>query len=107
MKTTRLSTTTSISPTNVEWYVWDVGECIKNALRRTGEILKYARDDDGRDFYLAPLSWYVTTGRASCDFLRLLVNAKPFMVARILMKGGSYEEALERLKGYLGLEVEI
>ena len=52
--------------------------------------------------YAAPLNWYCLTGRADSVFLRLLLSAKPFMVARKLQEGGSYAEAIDRLKAYLG-----
>lgn len=53
---------------------------------------------------LAPLSWYINTGRASREFASALINAKPFMVARRLHKGGSYDEALERVMECIGYE---
>lgn len=48
------------------------------------------------------LYWYVNTGRASVDFLGLLINAKPFIIARILHKSSTEAEAIENLKRYLG-----
>jgi len=47
---------------------------------------------------MSPLNWYVGTGRASVPFLRWLTEAKPFVIARLLMKGGSDEEIINRLK---------
>ena len=57
---------------------------------------KYGTDAAQSD--MAPLRWYVETGRASVDFIRKLMIAKPFMVARKLHEGGSYDEALDRVK---------
>ena len=37
------------------------------------------------------------TGRASTEFLRLLMNTRPVLVARDLHKGGSYEEVINRI----------
>ena len=48
-----------------------------------------------------PLRWYIFSGRASLEFIRLVLNAKPFMIARKLHTGGSYEETIEHLKKYL------
>ena len=49
-----------------------------------------------------PLRWYILTGRASAEFLLRLKQVKPFMVARKLHEGGSYDEAISRIKSYLG-----
>ena len=81
----------SISYVSVDECLWQI------KFRLMG---KYGCDQADTD--IAPLSWYVGTGRATCDFLRLLVSAKPFMVARKLHEGGTYSEALERVKQYLG-----
>ena len=53
-----------------------------------------------REFY--PLEWYVNTGRASVEFLNKLFDAKPFMIGRILHKGGSVDETISRIKAYIG-----
>ena len=53
---------------------------------------------------IAPLNWYIDTGRASVPFLRALINSKPFMIARRLHAGGSDEEVLDRIKTYIGIE---
>ena len=50
----------------------------------------------------APLEWYISTGRASADFLRWFVSAKAFVIGRLLAKGGSYDEAVARLKAKAG-----
>lgn len=62
-------------------------------------IKHYGVDQASRD--MAPLVWYVKTGRASCDYLHALLSAKPFVIARALHKGGSYEEALARVSSKL------
>lgn len=46
---------------------------------------------------MQPLVWYINTGRASTEFLRLLMNTRPVLVARDLHKGGSYEEVINRI----------
>ena len=60
---------------------------------------KYGWPQSETDVY--PLSWYVSTGRASTEFLRSLLEAKPYMIARKLHEGGSVQEAVERVKQYL------
>lgn len=52
--------------------------------------------------YMEPLHYYISTGRASVEFIRKLMQAKPFMVARKLAKGGSTDEALKRVQSYIG-----
>lgn len=53
---------------------------------------------------LYPLTWYISTGRASRDFLGKLIEAKPYMIGRKLHQGGSYEEAIDRVCDYIGYE---
>lgn len=53
---------------------------------------------------IAPLKWYINTGRASLSFLKKLIVAKPFMVARKLHAGGSDEEIIRRIRKYIGEE---
>ena len=52
---------------------------------------------DAAERYMMPLKWYINTGRASCDFLQCLYNARPVLIARDLAKGGSDEEAINRI----------
>lgn len=53
---------------------------------------------------LEPLEWYVKTGRASCDFMRKLSAKKPYCIFRVMHKtGGSYEDAIQAVKQYLGI----
>lgn len=49
----------------------------------------------------APLNHYVYSGRASAYFLRHLLAAKPYMIARKLHEGGSDDEIIMRVKNYL------
>ena len=60
---------------------------------------KYGCDVAAGEMY--PLLWYVNTGRASTEFLKRLINAKPFMIARILHRGGADAEIINRIKNYL------
>lgn len=61
----------------------------------------YGCDAGAREF--SPLMWYVETGRASLEFLNRLWEAKQFMVARRLHKGGTDEEAIRRVKKLLNV----
>ena len=49
--------------------------------------------------YIAPLNWYVATGRASTEFLKSLVSAKTFVVGRVLVNTyGNYDETIQALR---------
>lgn len=56
---------------------------------------------DAGDALIYPLVWYIRTGRASVMFLELLAQKSPVRVANNLLKGGSVEEAINRLKKYI------
>ena len=62
-------------------------------------INKYGVDAASRN--IQDLEWYVNTGRASTVFLKKLFEAKIFVVARILHRGGSTEDVIKRLKAKL------
>ena len=55
--------------------------------------------------YIAPLNWYVATGRASTEFLKSLVSAKTFVVGRVLVNTyGNYDETIQALRRKFGIE---
>lgn len=83
---------THISWTLIDQQLWAVK---KYLMPRVG-VDQAAQD-------VAPLNWYIGTGRASVDFLRAFVQAKPYMIGRKLHQGGSYDEAIRRVKKYLGI----
>ena len=76
--------------TSIECALWNVEKDL---------LWKYGTQQAKQD--MAPLEWYISTGRASVDFIRHLIYAKPFMVARKLHNGGSYDEVIERVKQYI------
>ena len=60
---------------------------------------KYGVDSAYR--MIAPLSWYCNTARASIGFLNALVEAKTFVVGRILARDNgmeNYEITIDRIK---------
>ena len=81
----------SISYEVVDRVVWEIQRHL---------MWQYGTDQAVVD--ISPLTWYINTGRASTDFLRALVQAKPFMIARRLHKGGSHDEVIARIKKFLG-----
>lgn len=62
-------------------------------------------DEAERTVY--PLRWYVNTGRASVPFLKALLSAKTYMVARKLSVGGSVDECIARVRKHLVIESEV
>lgn len=81
---------TSISPVTTDNALW----AIERSL-----MLKYGTLQAQKD--VDPLRWYILTGRCSISFLRAVINAKPYMIARRLHEGGSTEEAIDRVRQYL------
>lgn len=73
-------------------YIW---QCRQYLMKR------YSVDESARD--VAPLSWYIATGRAYSDWLRALMCARPYMIARILhrMSGGDYSEIIAAVTAYI------
>lgn len=77
----------TISSDGIDSYIWDVQRVTMKSL---------SVDDSYRA--LSPLRYYINTGRASCDFLRKLLQTSPARIARILVSGGSDDEILKRIQ---------
>lgn len=73
-------------------YIWKVESYL---MRKYGASEAYR--------LLDPLQWYINTGRASVTFLHLLYDVKPYCIGRILAKGGSHDEIIQRIRKRLGL----
>lgn len=56
---------------------------------------------DEADRAVYPLRWWIYTDRASVTFLKALLSAKTFMIARKLAKGGSVDDCVNRIREYL------
>ena len=81
----------NVNATTIDNRLWAIQLCLMN---------KYGVDTAQHD--MDPLKRYIGTGRASVTFIASLLDAKPFMIARILHKGGSYDDVLKRIKKYVG-----
>ena len=46
---------------------------------------------------VAPLRWYIATGRASAAWLRTLLSIRPDVIARRLLQGGTDLEIMDRI----------
>ena len=80
-----------ISKTVIDSALWKM-ECY--LMDRYG-ITQAWRDMD-------PLKWYINSGRASYQFMGKMMEKKPYMIARKLHEGGSYDDAIKRVKDYIG-----
>lgn len=81
-----------VSTTTIETGMWAIQRYL---------MKKYGASAASRD--IEPLNWYINTGRASVSFISAVLDSKPFMIGRILHKGGSYDETIQRVKDYLGV----
>ena len=79
--------TYSLSKTGIDRYVWDVEAYIAERL-----------SVDQAERLTSPLRWYIGTGRASTAFIRGMITLRPFVIARVLLKGGADEEVVNALK---------
>lgn len=68
----------SISHLVIDEYLWDV----RNDITR-----KHGYSFDQSYNVLYPLSYYINTGRASTEFLHNVQYVKPYVMARVLVKG--------------------
>lgn len=80
----------TVNINTIDDYIWKVQ---KSIMKNHGCTI--AEND------ICPLVWYIDTGRASTLFLKKLMAAKPFIIARKLHKGGSYDEIIDRIKEYI------
>ena len=77
----------------VDTHVWGV----KSYLMR-----KYGCD--AADRMISPLTWYISTGRASAGFLRAFMATKAYVIGRILANGGSDDEVILAIRRKLKLD---
>jgi len=75
---------------------------IDNCVWNIKKVLMEKYGTMAADREIAPLIWYIDTGRASTPFLEKLINAKAYMVARRLHAGGSDIEIIARIKACVG-----
>lgn len=78
----------SISRTAIDEHVWLITRYLWE---------RYGLDSGNR--MVSPLNWYISTGRASVDFLHKFVAAKPCVIGRILAKGGADDDILRAIRG--------
>ena len=77
----------SINADGLDRYLWDVRV----------ETIRVLGTDKGCNV-MYPLTYYISTGRASVEFLHRLISKSPVVIARILMGGGSDDYIISRIK---------
>jgi hypothetical protein len=83
----------AVNATRIESFLWDIEWFLME---------HYGTDTAKRE--IAPLRWYISTGRASTPCIRRMMEAKRFMLARKLHEGGSDDEVIRRILKYVGWE---
>ena len=82
-----------VNRNTIDECIWKIQKCL---MEKYGTM--------AADREIAPLVWYIETGRASTPFLEKLLSAKAFMVARRLHAGGSDMEIIARVKACIGFK---
>lgn len=77
----------TISSTGIDNYLYDVTHYLME---------HYGVDSAYR--MVSPLQYYLDTGRGSSQFLHNLLGTKPYIIARILAKGGSDSDIMSAIK---------
>ena len=87
--------TYTINAYSIDEYLWDVLMYMWNSLTL-----------DEASVVLDPLKYYVKTGRASTAFLHKMIQVKPYVMARYLIKirNNSVDHAIELIKHKVGYE---
>lgn len=49
------------------------------------------------------IAWYVSTGRASAEFVRAMLKHRPSTIAKRCLIGGSDQEIIDRVKKFIGV----
>lgn len=84
-----------VTTTSIETLLWHIQ---RELMQRHGV--------DAATREIAPLKWYIDTGRATISFIKALSHKSPCMVARRLHAGGSDAEVIQRVKDYIGYKEE-
>ena len=78
----------TLSSSGISAFLWDV-------KRETWTRSESEREAENA---FSALVWYVNTGRAPTAFIKSLLTFSPRVVSNSLMKGGTDEQKIERLK---------
>lgn len=75
----------------IENYIVAVNDSARRILQKEKRVWPVATPP------VYPLDWYICSGRASTPFIKSLLVIRPDVIARILVKGGSDREVVDRI----------
>ena len=79
-----------LDPFGIDQYLYAVEDSVLNQFDRFDyPVLPSAA--------VAPLRWYIATGRASSAWLKSLLSIRPDAIARRLLQGGADQEVIDRI----------
>ena len=84
----------NVALSNMENYCYEVARQIRTQVPKESDYISIDRSH----LMVSPLWHYILSGRASTEFCHRLLHVKPFVVARRIRAGGSYDEIMERIK---------
>ena len=76
----------------IDMYIFDVNRAAWRMLNRKEQEWPLGTQP------VYPLNWYISSGRASTPFIKVLLTIRPDVIARLLLKGGSDQEVVNRIK---------
>ena len=74
-------------------------------IHDTWKYLATRNGVDNADEMIAPLEWWIKTGRASLAECKALIEKKPYIIGRILAENptGNYDDILAGVKKKIGM----
>ena len=84
----------------IDQYLYAVNDSAWRILNRSDTPWMYGTQP------VYPLNWYISSGRAPTPFIRQLLTIRPDVIARILLKGGSDQDVVQRIKNRIHYQEE-
>lgn len=84
----------------IDQYLYAVNDSAWRMLNRSATPWMYGTQP------VYPLNWYISSGRAPTPFIRQLLTVRPDVIARILLKGGSDQDVVQRIKNRIHYQEE-
>ena len=95
----------TLSPEGIDSYLFSVRMSAYRMLSKQPESPKSVYDASVQA--VRPLAWYINTGRAPTQLIKTLLRIRPDVIARLLLKGGSDEEMIDRVKAKVAQRMEV
>lgn len=80
---------------------------LDNIIWKIRQYLRNKYGIDRGDNLMYSLVYYINTGRASTPFIKALIDAKPFVIGRVLASGGTDAEIVRKIKHKLNMKEVI